>query len=318
MVQSQNKKKPVSSPNFKSKLAIKSEYKKTASSQVELNLTIPTSVIDQTYQDTLAFLAKDVEIKGFRKGSAPLKLVEEKLGRNYVLKRASESIILLAYVQAIQTQKLSPIADPKLIKALTPEKGEWSLTFNVPLMPQVELPKDYIYQIAKKVKAEPEIITPDKATDKGKSDEQKKVDKLNKILIALLEIGKLELPPMLIETEVNKRLSSLVDQVQKLQMTMDDYLKSKGLTSEKVRQSIQKQVEEELKLDFILGQVGQREKIQVSQAELDAIMSKQNKQPVDKRQREQERLYFQSLLLRNKVVAFLLDKVDKQEVIVRA
>ena len=297
-------------------LKIQSEVKEDSPSQVELTIKIPPAEIERVYQDTLASLAKEVGIKGFRKGAAPLKLVEEKLGRTFILRKASESLIVIAYLQAIKKHKLTPIADPKLTKAVTPEKGEWQLTFKVPLLPQVELPDDYLYQLAKRVKNETKIITPDEAKETQKSEEAKKQERLNKILTTLIEIGKVDLPEVIIETEVNKRLAGLVDQVQKLQMSLDDYLKSKGITGDQLRQSLRKQVEEEYKLDFLLAEVAKKEKIEVSEKEIESILAKEPQRPLDKNRRQEEENYVRNLLLRSKILSFLLDKVEKEKVVI--
>ncbi len=297
-------------------LKVQSEVKKESPSQVELTIKIPQIEIERVYQDTLTSLAKEVEIKGFRKGAAPLKLVEEKLGRTFVLRKASESLIVVSYLQAVKKHQLVPIADPQLTKAVTPEKEEWQLTFKVPLLPKVELPEDYLYQLAKRVKNKAKIITPNEAKEPQKNEETKRRERLNKTLTALIEIGKVNLPQTIIETEVNKRLANLVDQVQKLQMTLDDYLKSKGITGDQLRQSLRKQVGEEYKLDFLLAEVAKKEKIEVSEKEVESILAKQPQRPLDKHRRQEEENYVRNLLLRSKILSFLLDRVEKEKVVI--
>ena len=295
---------------------ISTQIKSQKQGEVELEITIPQSLIDQVYQDTLKHLAKEAEVKGFRKGSAPLKLVEEKLGKDYILRKASESILTIAYFQAIQQTQITPITDPKLTKAVTPPQGNWQLTFIVPVIPKTSLPNDYLYQIAKKIKNQTKILTPDdiKKEKQPKDPQQQASQKLSDIFSALLEIGQVEISPTLIETEVNRRLASIFDQLQKINMTIDDYAKSKGITTQQLRDQIAQQIKEELTLDFLLAEIAKREKLEVSDQEIQKILD--SHQHKDKKHSPQEKLYVKSLLQKQKVISFLLDQVDKQNVVI--
>ncbi|NOY14943.1 MAG: hypothetical protein GXP43_01885 [bacterium] len=296
---------------------ITAQIKNQQNSEVELDITIPQQLIDQVYQDTLAKLAKQTEIKGFRKGSAPTKLVEEKLGKDFILRKASESILTIAYLQAIQQTKITPITDPKLTKAVTPPQGSWQLTFIIPVLPEIDLPKDYLYQIAKKVKNQTKIITPDDAKkDNTKKDPQLEANKkLSDIFSTLLEISKVKISATLIESETNRRMASIFDQLQKMNMTVQDYTKSKGITPEQLRDQISRQITEELSLDFLLAEISKRENITVPDQEVEKILST-HAHDKDHPPSQQEKTYVKSLLQKQKVVTFLLEQVDKQNVIV--
>jgi len=285
-----------------------------AKGEVNLEISVPKKLVDDIYQETLQHLAKQAEIKGFRKGQAPLKLVEEKLGTTYIWRQASQSIITIAYLQAVQATQIKPIADPKLVKAVTEPNSDWQLSFRVPVVPEVKLPDDYLYQIAKQVKNKTEIITPDQAAKQTKDQKQADVNKkLADIFQALLKVGQVELAPSLVEAEVNRRLASIFDQLQKVGMTIDDYAKSKGLTPQQLRDQTAHQIEEELKLEFLLAKIAKREKIKVDEAQVDKVLAQSGK---GQSTGPQDKIYVRSILEKQQVINFLLKAVDKQEVVI--
>ena len=74
----------------------------------------------------------------------------------------------------------------------------------------------------------------------------------------MLNTVKVDLPQVLVEEEVNLRLSQLVDQVQSIGMTMDQYLSAKQLTPEKLRDSYQKTAREMLTLNLALDKISEK------------------------------------------------------------
>ena len=85
---------------------------KQAKSIVEVTVTVPWTDISATWDQTLARMAADTEISGFRKGSAPLLMVESQLGQRLqdeVLKVAMPNFL----IQALQGSDIVPIDYPQ-------------------------------------------------------------------------------------------------------------------------------------------------------------------------------------------------------------
>lgn len=85
---------------------------KQPKSIVEVTITAPWGDISATWNQTLARMAQEVEISGFRKGSAPLPMVESQLGQRLqdeVLKNAMPNLL----IQALQGSDIVPIDYPK-------------------------------------------------------------------------------------------------------------------------------------------------------------------------------------------------------------
>ncbi len=238
----------------------------------ELTITIPAATIKTKYQDALKEAAQTIDLPGFRKGKVPLNLAEEKISKDVIYQKALEKILPESYSQEIKKHQLSPIIEPKISLISAKEGEDWVFKAVSCRLPEIVL-TDYKEEI-KKINAKEKIWTPGKETEKPtpEQEEQEKQERLQLILKKIIDVVKLEIPKLLIETEVNKKLSSLIDQVQKTGMTIDQYLTTKQLTIDQLKANYQKEVEEGIKIELILEKIANEEKIQVENQEIEKIV----------------------------------------------
>ena len=79
---------------------------------VEVEITVPWVDLEQKWNETLNKLAADIELPGFRKGSAPLPMVEQNLGtrlQDEVFKAAFPTFL----IEALKGSDIVPIDYPK-------------------------------------------------------------------------------------------------------------------------------------------------------------------------------------------------------------
>ncbi len=79
---------------------------------IEVSVTVPWEDLAPQYDQTLARMAQEIEIAGFRKGQAPLNMVEGQLGQRLtdeLLKTAMPNFL----IQALQGSTIVPIDYPK-------------------------------------------------------------------------------------------------------------------------------------------------------------------------------------------------------------
>ncbi len=81
-------------------------------SAVEVLITVPWADLESKWNDNLAKMAGDVELPGFRKGSAPLPMVESSLG-NKLTDEFLKSVMPQLLVEALQDSNIVPIDYPK-------------------------------------------------------------------------------------------------------------------------------------------------------------------------------------------------------------
>jgi FKBP-type peptidyl-prolyl cis-trans isomerase (trigger factor) len=278
---------------------ITSTTKDLPKSTVEINITITWDEVSQTYTKIFEQVVKDTELPGFRKGKAPRKLVEEKIDKTKVYEQVVREIIPKAYSKAIQEQKLQPIINPKVEVIKAKENEEWVVKTTIAVRPKVAL-NDYKEKVKELIKGKTKIWTPD---DKGKKDEVKKPP-LEEIINVLINTATLEISDLLITDEANRMLSNLIDQTQKLGMSVEQYLLAKGKTTESVRAEYAKQAEDNLKIEFILNEIADEENITVANEDIEKLIEKTEK-PEDKENMRKQSYYLAHLLRQQKTFDYL-------------
>lgn len=116
-------------------------------SSVELTVTVPAKEVEQAYQETLKKYAAQVQIKGFRKGKAPVTVLESKFG-TAIREESTFGVLEDAVKEAIDSleEKYRPLpySTPALQDEdeLLPFKEQTDLVFKVvyDVIPEFELP----------------------------------------------------------------------------------------------------------------------------------------------------------------------------------
>lgn len=83
-------------------------------SRVRLIVPVSYAVFQPAFQRELETIAKDIKIEGFRPGKAPLKQVLAQVGKQRVEAGALDRAINTAYVEALEAEKILPVANPEI------------------------------------------------------------------------------------------------------------------------------------------------------------------------------------------------------------
>ncbi len=117
------------------------EYERVDKSptEVHLDISVPADQFEDIYTKELKDLAKEVEIKGFRKGKAPLDMVEKSKGRE-VLESTLRKLMPVLTISVLKEEDLQPVI-PVTYKVLSIDDKE-SIKFRaiVALIPDVKIP----------------------------------------------------------------------------------------------------------------------------------------------------------------------------------
>jgi len=104
--------------------------------QIALNIEMEPVEIDKYLDRAYSRLVKRVSVPGFRKGKAPRDILERHIGKDALFQEALEDLIPRAYKEALDEQKIDPIAQPQfelikteplIFKAVVPLKPEVKL-----------------------------------------------------------------------------------------------------------------------------------------------------------------------------------------------
>jgi trigger factor len=107
---------------------------------VKLTVTVPAEDVDSSIADAYGRVGVKLRIPGFRKGKAPRPVVDNYVGREYVLAEATEGLVNDWYPRAVDAERLRPIDSPELDELDPVEPGkDYTFALEVVLRPELEL-----------------------------------------------------------------------------------------------------------------------------------------------------------------------------------
>lgn len=274
-------------------MTITSALQKLDDSTIKLTITIPANEVKKAREEVLDQTSQNAKLSGFRKGKAPKKLVEQNIDTEKVREEVLKKLLPQAYIEAIQKHNLRPIINPKIHVEKLEEEKDWQFVALTCEAPEVQLGK-YKEEI-QKITAKSKIIVPGKEPQKPAFED---------IVKALLESAAITIPGLLIEHEVDRLLSQMLDEVKKLGLTLDQYLSSTNKTPQSLRDDYQKKAENDIKLEFALQKIAESENITVEQTEIDEAIQKA-KDDTERKHLEANKYLLASILRQQKTLDFL-------------
>lgn len=274
----------------------------------EFIVVIPKKDVKDKYDQIASQEIKNVTVDGFRKGKAPKNIAEKQLDVSAIYDKTASQILEEVYSDILKKHSIKPIMSPKIEIVSAKENEDWKIKIITATKPDIDIKK--YKEIVKKLKdsqKSDDIWVPgkDKKVSKEDNDNKKNI-LLNKILNELIEKTDFKVPTVIVETELNKRLSKLVDDVSKAGLTMDQYLSSKKQTIEDIKKALHKEINDTYKLEFILESIAQEAKITVEKKDLDEIFSK-IADPQERTKAENNSYFYASILRRQKTLDHLLE-----------
>ncbi len=136
---------------------MKTTTKQQSDTNIEIKVVLDASDLQPSHEAAVKRLADQVKLHGFRKGKAPMSLIEQKLNPNDVANEALDLAIRSKMPEVFRQAKCSAIAVTKIdvTKYVPNETAEYTLSVDV--LPEIKL-GDF-----KKLKAEQPDTTPSEA-----------------------------------------------------------------------------------------------------------------------------------------------------------
>lgn len=287
---------------------MKFEVTKLPKNAFSLKVNVAGDEVAKIRGHVIAEMVKEVELPGFRKGAVPLEMAEKTLEESKIRGEVINHVVATFYPQALKESHLTPIIYPRIeIKEFEVEKD---LVFEAKFCerPEVRI-GNYALSLndLSKKSVGAKLVGTDGQPLSKKSDED-----LDRILEAVLQVCQVEVPDLLIDEEVNHMLSRLIDQTARLGLTVEQYLKSSNRTVEQVKEEYRQAAEKTIRLEFVLHAIGEQENISISEAEIsDTIKAAPDEQSRSELEREENKNYIKSVLLKNKVVQKLNQIYEK-------
>ncbi len=228
-----------------------------------LSFTITVDEITKEYQHTLSHVAANFETKGFRKGKAPLDVVKNQISPEKMLDEVVNHVLSEKYDEIVKENNLKPAVQPSVViknPPFTLDK-DWQIEISSAQIPEITVdPKAYI-----------EIK---KSNSDTTLDKEKKTDAAIKII---LQNSKTQIAKIILDNEVERKLTNLVDQIQHAGLTFDAYLKNKNQTLDQLKHELEHQAVDEWTLNLAIAQISTEQKLDPTEAEIKDIISQNPK-----------------------------------------
>ncbi len=267
---------------------------------VEITGSIKQSVFSSFRNKAIENINNEITVDGFRKGKVPENILISKVGEMAILEEMAELALSKAYPEIIINEKIDAIGSPeisitkianniplefKIITAVLPEikmADYKTIAKNQPKNPdgKVEVSDTEVDEAIKKIVSSHEDHTGhDHESDDFKKRvreallQDKKLQAQEKRRIALsdaiLEASSTEIPELLIDSEVQRIEAQFSDDVKRMGVTLEDYLKHAKKTIEDLRQDWRPHALKKAKLQLILNNIVKIEKLVVDQKEIE-------------------------------------------------
>jgi len=185
---------------------------------------------------------------------------------------------------------------------LTPDEHDKLIMSNLP-----ELNDEFIKSLGKFENVEDFKAKVKEMLVENKKDEAK--DKLRiRLADAITDATSLELPDVMIESEINRMQSQFETDIERMNVKLEDYLKHSKKTLEDIRKEWRQPAEKKAKLQLILNEIAKVEKISPTKEEIENEVNHLIEHYKDA-DRERAAIYAETVLTNEKVFQWL-EKVD--------
>ena len=125
---------------------MKSAVEKLNPTEAKVTVEIPYADLKPFVEETYKQLANQIQIPGFRKGKVPAKLIDQRVGFDFVVENALNEGLNDFYQQALAENELTALSQPQVEVLAKPEaehrEADTKVEIAVSIRPEIELP-DY-------------------------------------------------------------------------------------------------------------------------------------------------------------------------------
>ncbi|MFA6158678.1 MAG: trigger factor [Candidatus Paceibacterota bacterium] len=287
-------------------------------SEIEIKSSVSADEFDAAIHETLLDIKEDIAIDGFRKGSAPEKMVRSKIGDATLLAEAAERAIGHAYGHILEAEKIDAIGSPKVSISKISEGNDLEFTITTAILPVIEK-LDY----KKIAKAESEKkVEAEEVTDEELAKEQEKEPEVTKEALvkakeyrakekkrlALVDALTAEMttviPHILIDSELEQMTAQMKGDIERMGLNFADYLKHLKKTESELKTEWRPDAEKRVKLELAIAHIAEAEKL-VADAEKVEKEVKHAQEHYKDLDMARAKSYFSNMFLNQAVFEFL-------------
>jgi len=277
---------------------------KLAQSRIEIKFEVSIEELQAYKEKAILRLGENIEMEGFRKGKAPKEMIEKKLGQETILGEASQDCVRESYLRVVKDENLEPLGQPEISILKLAPGNPFEFKATIAVLPEITI-ADY-KEIVPKIKRKEVKVTEEEIEKLRQEKERMEKEKLRQeILDKIASASKMEIPEVLIESEKNRMLATIKEQVpQMLGIGFEEYLKKIGKTEKEIFASFAPEAERRIKNSLVLREIQRREKAEITEKELSDEMAhiSQTNPSLDKNQLKE---YTESVIKNEKAFEYL-------------
>jgi trigger factor len=111
--------------------------------RVKLTVEVPFDELQDSLQAAYKKIGQQITVPGFRKGKVPSTIIDQRVGRDYVIGEAVNEALPAFYVRALQDNDITPLSQPELDLSEVQDGADLSFTAELDVKPSITLP-DYL------------------------------------------------------------------------------------------------------------------------------------------------------------------------------
>lgn len=131
----------------------------------------------------------------------------------------------------------------------------------------------------------------------------------DKVMEQLISMTKADLPPAFVEDELSRMRNQFEQQLASVNMTMKQYAEQSGKSVEEIEDQWKPQAEKQALMEVALAEIAHQQKIEASEAEVEAELAKAEPKIRAQFADPQQRYYLTYSLWRQKVLRYILETV---------
>ncbi|MCW2815095.1 MAG: trigger factor [Nocardioides sp.] len=121
---------------------MKSAVETLSPTRVKLTVEVPFEELKPSLDAAYQSIAKQINVPGFRRGKVPPMVIDRQVGRGAVLEQAINDTLPKKYVEALEANDLTPLAQPEIEGLEVAEDEGFGFTAEVDVKPTIVVP-DY-------------------------------------------------------------------------------------------------------------------------------------------------------------------------------
>jgi trigger factor len=120
---------------------VKSAVETLSPTRAKLTVEVPFEELKPSLDAAYKKIAQQINIPGFRRGKVPPQVIDRQVGRGVVLDEAVNEVLPKAYVEALQSNDLTPLAQPEIEVTKFEDNDGLEFTAEVDIKPEITVPE---------------------------------------------------------------------------------------------------------------------------------------------------------------------------------